>query len=85
MLNFLPSYLLGAIAGLLLFVNVLVWVPMLLVFAIPKFLLPIPPIRRVINRILHLIAENWIACNSGWMRLTQKTQWDVQGLEGLNG
>ena len=84
MLNFLPSYLLGAIAGLLLFVNVLVWVPMLLVFAIPKFLLPIPPIRRVINRILHLIAENWIACNSGWMRLTQKTQWDVQGLEGLD-
>ena len=58
MLNFLPPHLLGAIAGLLLFVNVLVWVPMLLVFALPKFLLPIPPIRRVINRILHLIAES---------------------------
>ena len=84
MLNFLPSCLLGAIAGFLLTVNVLVWVPLLLVFAIPKFLLPIPSIRRVINRILHLIAENWIACNSGWMRLTQKTRWDVRGLEGLD-
>jgi len=84
MLNFLPSNLLGAIAGLLLFINVLVWVPLLLVFAIPKFLLPIPPLRRVLNGILHWIGENWIACNSGWMRLTQKTQWDVQGLEGLN-
>jgi 1-acyl-sn-glycerol-3-phosphate acyltransferase len=84
MLNFLPSYLLGAIAGLLLSVNVLVWVSILFVFALPKFLLPIPSLRRVLNRILHWIGENWIACNSGWMGLTQKTQWDVQGLEGLN-
>ncbi|NLX32285.1 MAG: acyltransferase, partial [Deltaproteobacteria bacterium] len=50
----------------------------------PKFLLPIPPLTRALNRILHWIGENWIACNSGWMRLTQRTQWDVQGLEGLN-
>jgi 1-acyl-sn-glycerol-3-phosphate acyltransferase len=84
MLHFLPSYLLGAISGLLLFVNVLVWVPILFVFALPKFLLPIPSLRRVLNRILHRIGENWIACNSGWMHFTQKTQWDVQGLEGLN-
>ncbi|HPX29872.1 MAG TPA: acyltransferase, partial [Smithella sp.] len=28
--------------------------------------------------------ENWIACNSGWMWLTQKTRWDVQGAENLN-
>src|SRR5512136_800654 len=84
MLNFLPSSLVGVIAGLLLTVNVVVWVSLLLVFALPKFLLPIPPLRRPLNRILHWIGENWIACNSGWMRLTQKTQWDVQGLEGLN-
>jgi len=84
MLNFLPSYVLGAIAGLLLSLNVLVWVSLLFVFAIPKFLLPIPPLRRVLNRILHWIGENWIAFNNGWMRLTQKTKWDVQGLEGLN-
>jgi len=55
-----------------------------LVFAIQKFLLPVPPLTRARNRILHWIGEIWIACNSGWMRLTQKTQWDVQGLEGLN-
>ncbi len=84
MLNFLPSYVLGAIAGLLLSLNVLVWVSLLLIFAVPKFLLPIPPLRRVLNRILHWIGENWIAFNSGWMRLTQKTKWDVEGLEGLN-
>ena len=84
MLNFLPSRLLGVIAGFLLFVNVVVWVSILLVFSIPKFLLPLPQLHRALNRILHWIGEIWIACNSGWMRLTQKTKWDVQGLEGLN-
>jgi 1-acyl-sn-glycerol-3-phosphate acyltransferase len=54
------------------------------VFSIPKFLLPLPQLHRALNRILHWIGEIWIACNSGWMCLTQKTKWDVQGLEGLN-
>ena len=84
MLNFLPSNLVGIIAVLLLSVNVLVWVSILFVFSLPKFLLPIPSLRRTLNRILHWIGENWIACNSGWMGLTQKTTWDVQGVEGLN-
>ncbi|MCU0583625.1 MAG: acyltransferase [Syntrophales bacterium] len=84
MLNFLPSFLVGVIASLLLAVNVVVWVSLLLVFAIPKFLLPVPSLRRALNRILHRIGEIWIACNSAWMSLTQRTEWDVQGLEGLN-
>lgn len=84
MLNFLPSRVVGSIAALLLALNVIVWVSVLFVFAVPKFLLPYPPLTRALNRILHWIGENWIACNSGWMRLTQKTQWDVQGLDGLN-
>ncbi|HNS54331.1 MAG TPA: hypothetical protein PKH25_06115, partial [Syntrophales bacterium] len=84
MLKFLPPFLVGTIAALLLALNVVVWVSILFVFAIPKFLIPYPPLTRVLNRILHWIGENWIACNSAWMRLTQKTKWDVQGLEGLN-
>jgi 1-acyl-sn-glycerol-3-phosphate acyltransferase len=84
MLNFLPSSIVGAIAGFLLFINVVFWVSILFVFSIPKILIPWPPLLRVINSILHWIGENWIAGNSGWMRLTQKTEWDVQGLEDLN-
>lgn len=84
MLNFLPSTLLGAISGILLGVNVIVWVSLIFVFAIPKLLLPIPPVRRFLNKILNWIGENWIACNSLWMRLTQKTRWDVKGLQELN-
>ena len=84
MLNFLPSTLLGIIAGFLLFINVVVWVTILLVFSIPKILVSWPPLLRIINSILHWIGEKWITCNSGWMRLTQKTEWDVQGVEDLN-
>ena len=84
MLNFLPSYLVGAISGFLLILNVVVWVTILLVVALPKFLLPIQSLRRVLNRVLNWIGENWIACNSLWMRLTQKTYWDVKGLKDLD-
>jgi 1-acyl-sn-glycerol-3-phosphate acyltransferase len=54
------------------------------VFSIPKIFLTWPPLLRIINSILNWIGENWLSGNSGWMRLTQKTKWDVQGLEGLN-
>jgi 1-acyl-sn-glycerol-3-phosphate acyltransferase len=84
MLNFLPSKIIGAIAGLLLALNVIFWVSILFVFSIPKILIPWPPLLKVINKILHWIGENWIAGNSGWMWLTQKTQWDVKGADNLN-
>ena len=84
MLNFLPSKIIGAIAGLLLALNVIFWVSILFVFSIPKILIPWPPLLKVINKILHWIGEIWIAGNSGWMWLTQKTQWDVQGADNLN-
>ena len=84
MLHFLPSLLLGLIASLLLAVNALFWVPILLLFAVLKLLMPLQPIRLLIDPILLRIAEAWISGNSGWMRLTQRTQWDVQGLDDLN-
>ena len=84
MLNFLPPLVRGIIASLLFGLNVLFWPMLVFVFSILKFLLPFLPLRRLFDRILLWFAENWISCNSGWMRLTQKTKWDVQGLEGLN-
>ncbi len=84
MLNFLPSKVIGVIASLLLVINILFWVIILFVFSIPKILIPWPPLLKVINKILQWIGENWIAGNSEWMWLTQKTQWDVQGAENLN-
>ena len=83
MLHFLPSALVGAIASVLMVLNVLFWVPFLLLLAAIKLLLPLRPVRLALDPLLLRIAESWIACNSAWMALTQRTAWDVQGIEGL--
>lgn len=84
MLNFLPAPLVGLIASLLMVLNALFWVPILLLVSFVKLLIPIKAVRLLIDPILLHIAEAWIAGNSGWMRLTQRTTWDVQGIDGLN-
>ena len=84
MLYFLPSPLRGLIAALLLALNALFWVPVLLFFALLKLLIPVKKMRLLIDPVLVRIAESWISGNSGWMRLTQRTSWDVQGLDELS-
>jgi 1-acyl-sn-glycerol-3-phosphate acyltransferase len=84
MLNFLPAPLVGAIAFLLLALNAFFWVPILLVFAIVRLVLPFKTVRLLIDPLLVAIAEAWISCNSGWMALTQRTEWDVGGIAGLD-
>jgi len=84
MLNFLPKTVVGVIASFLLGLNILFWCFFLFAFALLKLALPFKPVRVVLDRILTMIAENWISCNSGWMRLTQNTLWDVKGLDGLS-
>jgi len=76
--------LLGVLASALLLLNILFWVPILLVFALVKLILPFQAVRLALDPRLVGIAENWIACNSAWMALTQRTQWDVQGVDGLD-
>lgn len=84
MLNLLPAPLVGLIATLLMALNALFWVPILLLFALLKLIIPVKRMRLLIDPILLRIAEAWVAGNSGWMRLTQRITWDVQGLDGLN-
>ena len=84
MLSFLPAPLIGLLASLLLGLNSLFWVPLLLLFALLKLVLPSTALRRRLDPLLVRIAEAWIACNSGWMALTQKVDWDVQGISGLD-
>ncbi len=79
MLKYLPERLLGVIALTLLALNVLFWTPILFVFSFLKLIL-----RRGFDDAMQWLAANWIAWNSRWMKLTQKTTWDVQGLEGLD-
>ncbi len=83
MLKLLPSPLVGLIASTLLLLNILFWVPLLLLLALVKLLIPLKSMRLLIDPLLLRIAEAWIAGNSGWMGLTQGTYWDVQGIDGL--
>ena len=83
MLSFLPPFVRGVIVLLLLGLNTLLWCTPLFAFALVKLVLPFAPVRRAIDPVLNAIATGWIACNSGWMRLTQRTQWDVQGVDDL--
>ncbi|MFO1378784.1 MAG: acyltransferase [Chitinivorax sp.] len=83
MLNFLPARLIGLIASLLLALNVIVCACFLFSFALLKLLIPVPVLRRMLSRVLTFIGEGWISGNKGWMRLTQRIEWDVKGLEGL--
>lgn len=84
MLNFLPAPLIGLLASLLLALNALFWVPVLLLFAIIRLILPFNTVRLWIDPVLVAIAETWISGNSGWMALTQRTAWDVEGIDGLD-
>ncbi len=79
----MPSILRGVIAAFLLAVNTLFWCTLLLAMALVKLALPFVPVRKRVDVVLNGIATAWIACNSGWMRLTQRTQWDVQGVDEL--
>jgi 1-acyl-sn-glycerol-3-phosphate acyltransferase len=84
MLSFLPAPLLGLIASSLLLLNILLWVPILLLVAVLKLLLPFQRVRLWIDPLLLTIAEAWIAGNSAWMRLTQTMNWQVSGLDELS-
>jgi len=83
MLSFLPAPLRGLIACLLLGTNSIILVPILLVFTFLKALIPIKSVRQWMSPILLFVANTWIAFNSAWMALVQKTVWDVQGIDGL--
>ncbi len=84
MLNFLPPLLVGLIASVLMAINALFWVPILLLVSLVKLIIPVKAVRLLIDPVLLRIAENWISGNSAWMALTQRTQWDVQGIEALD-
>lgn len=83
MLGFLPPVARGVIAFALLVLNTLFWCALLFLFALVKLLIPLDAARPALDRILNAIATSWIACNSGWMRATQRTRWDVQGVDAL--
>lgn len=83
MLAFLPGPLRGALAFALFALNTLIWCLPLYLAALLKALIPHPAWRARLYRALLQLAEAWIDCNNAILRLTQRIEWDIQGLEGL--
>jgi len=83
MLSFLPPAVRGVIALTLLVINTLFWCLLLFALALVKLALPARAVRVRMDPWLNTVATAWIACNSAWMRLTQRTAWDVQGVDEL--
>ena len=79
----LPPWLRGAAAFLMLLLNTLFWCLLLFTLALLRLVLPFQAVRRALDPLINAVASNWIAGNSGWMRLTQPTTWDVSGHEAL--
>ena len=84
MLYFLPAPLRGAIAALLLILNTLFWCWLLFALALLKVVLPFTAVQRLIRHGMHWVAEVWIGGNKAWMNAVSRTQWDVQGLVGVD-
>lgn len=83
MLSSLPPVLRGVIALVLLALNTLFWCLLLFFVALVKLSLPFEGVRRRLDPLLNAIAANWISGNSAWMRLTQRAEWDVDGVDDL--
>ncbi len=83
MLAFLPPFARGVVAVSLLVLNTLFWCAVLFLFALVKLVVPATAVRAAVDRILNALATHWVAGNSTWMRLTQRIEWDVAGLDGI--
>ncbi|MCC6195317.1 MAG: acyltransferase [Burkholderiales bacterium] len=73
----------GIVAASLLVLNTLFWCALVFLLAIVKLAVPATPVRAAVDRALNGIATRWVAGNSAWMRLTQRTEWDVEGVDDL--
>jgi hypothetical protein len=73
----------AAVAGVLVLGSTVLHVPVLLLVALLKALLPFTPLRRGFDRALMLIAENWIGLNSRMIDAFTHTRFQIEGLEDL--
>lgn len=63
--------------------NTLFWVPVLLLLALFKFLIPGKAFNLFFDRLINGIATNWIAVNNWNQKLINNTRWHVEGLNDV--
>ena len=83
MLGFLPPVVRGVLSFLVLVINTLFWCLLLFVLALCKAVLPFPAALARLDPLINGIASAWTRCNSLWMRLAHRTDWQIEGVESL--
>ena len=78
------STLKGVITISLMAVNVVFWVPILLVVALAKLLIPLAAWRRWTSALMVWIAQAWISCNGAIFSLMGVLRLEVEGVAGLD-
>lgn len=84
MLSFLPGIILAPLLLALLCINVSFWGGMVMLLSLPKLLLPIPVWRRFMTNVMELCIRAWSLLNLAILRLGNKIEWQVRGLDGLD-
>ncbi len=83
MFAFLPAPLRGALALLLFILNTILWCTPFYIVLLIKLAIPHRGWQTWYDRRLIHIAQAWVASNNAITDLTQRIEWDVQGLDGL--
>ena len=71
-------------ASVILAVNTVVLVLAMVPVALVKLLLPTEAVRSVCDRALMGIAALWMDINAFWLRAVNRSQWKIEGTEGLD-
>jgi 1-acyl-sn-glycerol-3-phosphate acyltransferase len=80
----LPRFLRIPLACLLLFTSTVLHVGPLLLLTAVRLLIPLRSMRNAFAPVLVLIAESWLSVNGWLFGAFTRTQWQVEGLDGLS-
>lgn len=80
----LPRFLRIPLACVLLFVSTVLHVGPLLILTAVRLIIPLCSMRNAFAPVLVLIAESWLSVNGWLFGAFTRTQWQVEGLDGLS-
>jgi 1-acyl-sn-glycerol-3-phosphate acyltransferase len=84
MFRFLPGPVKGSLIVLIILINTLFWMPILVIGAILKLILPVPFLRTITTKLSIASATNWVSINSSLFWLFHKIDWKVSGVDKLS-
>ncbi len=83
MIRFLPPPVRGTISFLIYLANTMFWSVPLFTLALLKLLIPINGWRAFCSKMLIKISNSWIFCNALNLKLMNRIQFDITGIEAL--